>query len=82
MTIQDNAIIQPIPTDELLAEKERKWRLVLPTDYRSFIVKYNGVYQMYLSILIKLSHSITNSRIAEKVMPYRIPSQRLCRWGL
>ncbi len=28
---------------------------------------------MYLSILIKLSHSITNSRIAEKVMPYRIP---------
>lgn len=42
MTIQDNAIIQPIRTDELLEEKERKWRLVLPTDYRSFIVKYNG----------------------------------------
>lgn len=29
MTIQDNTIIQPIPTDELLAEKERKWRLVV-----------------------------------------------------
>lgn len=42
MTIQDDTIIQPIPTDELLAEKERKWRLVLPVDYRNFVVKYNG----------------------------------------
>lgn len=42
MTIQDNTIIQPIPSAELLAEKERKWRLVLPTDYREFIVSYNG----------------------------------------
>ena len=42
MTIQDNTIIQPIPTDELLAEKERKWRLVLPADYRNFVVNYNG----------------------------------------
>ena len=42
MTIQNDTIIQPIPTDELLAEKGRKWRLVLPTDYRNFIVNYNG----------------------------------------
>lgn len=42
MTIQDNTIIQPLPTDELLTEKERKWRLVLPRDYRNFVVKYNG----------------------------------------
>lgn len=42
MTIQDNTIIHPMPTDELLAEKERKWRLVLPVDYRNFIVNYNG----------------------------------------
>lgn len=42
MTIQDNTIIQPIPTDELLTEKEKKWRLVLPADYKNFIVNYNG----------------------------------------
>ena len=42
MTIQDNTIIKPMPTDELLADKERKWRLVLPDDYREFIVNYNG----------------------------------------
>lgn len=42
MTIQENTIIQPIPSIELLAEKERKWRLVLPADYRDFIVNYNG----------------------------------------
>ena len=42
MTIQDDTIIQPLPIDELLAEKERKWRLVLPADYRNFVVKYNG----------------------------------------
>ena len=42
MTIQENTVIQPIPSAELLAEKEQKWRLVLPTDYRDFIVNYNG----------------------------------------
>ena len=29
MTVQDNSIIQPTLSAELLAEKERKWRLVL-----------------------------------------------------
>ena len=43
MTIQDNTIIQPTPSEALLMEKERKWRLVLPNDYREFILKYNGV---------------------------------------
>ncbi len=42
MTIQENTIIQPTPTKELLTEKERKWRLVLPTEYRTFLMKYNG----------------------------------------
>lgn len=42
MTIQANTIIQPMPSAELLAERERKWRLVLPTDYKDFIVNYNG----------------------------------------
>ena len=26
MTVQDNSIIKPTSSDELLAEKERKWR--------------------------------------------------------
>jgi hypothetical protein len=29
MTVQDNSIIKPTPSAELLAEKERKWRRVL-----------------------------------------------------
>ena len=28
MTVQDNSIIKPTPSAELLAEKERKWRRV------------------------------------------------------
>lgn len=42
MTIQENSVVQPVPSAELLAEKERKWRVVLPADYREFIMKYNG----------------------------------------
>lgn len=42
MTIQYNTVIQPTPSAEFLVEKERKWRLVLPTDYREFLEKYNG----------------------------------------
>lgn len=42
MNIQENTIIYPLPNDELLAEKERKWRLVIPHDYKEFIVRYNG----------------------------------------
>ena len=42
MTIQYDTVIHPTPSDELLAEKERKWRLVLPKDYKDFIVNYNG----------------------------------------
>lgn len=42
MTIQDNTVVKPTPNDILLAEKERKWRLKLPTDYKEFIANYNG----------------------------------------
>ena len=42
VTIRENTIIQPVPTIDLLQEKERKWRLHLPDDYKSFIMKYNG----------------------------------------
>lgn len=42
MTIKDNTIIYPLPSDALLTEKERKWRVVLPADYKDFIMNYNG----------------------------------------
>lgn len=42
MTIQENTVVQPLPSAELLTDKERKWRLTLPADYRDFIIKYNG----------------------------------------
>lgn len=42
MTIQENTIIYPVPSAELLAEKEKKWNLVLPSDYKAFITQYNG----------------------------------------
>ncbi len=42
MTIQDNTVIEPMPSDDLLIEREKKWRLVLPQDYKDFISKFNG----------------------------------------
>lgn len=42
MTIQEDTILQPIPSAELLVKREKQWRLVLPTDYREFVVNYNG----------------------------------------
>lgn len=42
MIIQENTVVYPVPSAELLAEKEKKWKLVLPNDYRAFITQYNG----------------------------------------
>lgn len=42
MTIKEDTIVLPLPSDELLKEMEGYWRQVLPKDYREFIVKYNG----------------------------------------
>ncbi len=42
MTILNSTIIQPTPTEELITEKEKNWRLILPTDYKNFIMNYNG----------------------------------------
>lgn len=42
MNIIDSTIILPTPTEELIAEKEKKWRLNLPEDYKKFIMQYNG----------------------------------------
>lgn len=42
MTIQKNTIIQPTPSNDLLLKKEKKWRIILPEDYREFIISNNG----------------------------------------
>ena len=42
MKIQDNTVILPKPTEKLLLEHERNWRLKLPEDYKDFIMNYNG----------------------------------------
>lgn len=42
MTIQITDIAKPLPNTELLEERERQWRLILPNDYKEFIKKYNG----------------------------------------
>lgn len=42
MKIQDNTIILPKPTEKLLLEQERNWRLKLPDDYKEFVMNYNG----------------------------------------
>lgn len=42
VNIQENSIVYPLPSDELLAEKEGKWRVTLPNDYKRFIIRYNG----------------------------------------
>lgn len=42
MKIQDNTVILPKPTEKLLLEHERKWRLKLPEDYKDFVMNYSG----------------------------------------
>ena len=35
----ESKIILPLPTDTLLKEKEKIWRVILPEDYKDFIKK-------------------------------------------
>ncbi len=42
MNIKNESIINPLPDDLLIAEKENKWRVKLPNSYREFLKKYNG----------------------------------------
>ncbi|PGL61961.1 SMI1/KNR4 family protein, partial [Bacillus thuringiensis] len=42
MEIKDGSVIYPVPDDTLLSEKERKWRIKLPSAYKEFIKKNNG----------------------------------------
>lgn len=39
----ESKIILPLPTDTLLKEKEKIWRVILPEDYKDFIKKENGL---------------------------------------
>ena len=43
MTLKEQAIISPMPTDALLHEREAAWRVKLPDDYKEFIKKENGL---------------------------------------
>ncbi len=42
MTIQEETIITPLPTDELIERKESFWRIKLPVSFKNFIKKSNG----------------------------------------
>lgn len=39
----DNTIVSPLPSQELIAKEEGYWHIKLPNDYKEFIAKYNGV---------------------------------------
>lgn len=41
MIIKDNTKISPLPDDELINHKEKKWKVKLPASYREFL-KENG----------------------------------------
>lgn len=42
MNIQDNTIILPLPTENLIKKREELWNIRLPADYKEFIKKCNG----------------------------------------
>ena len=42
MEIKEDSIAYPLPSNELIEEKEKKWHLVLLQDYKAFVMSYNG----------------------------------------
>lgn len=42
MNINNNTIVYPLPSDELITREEKAWRVKLPNGYSEFIKKYNG----------------------------------------
>lgn len=42
MTIKENTIVYPLPNSEWLEKREEYWELILPNDYKTFIMKNNG----------------------------------------
>lgn len=49
MNIKEESIIRPLPTLELVTEKEKKWRINLPEEYKEFILQYSGAIPCYKS---------------------------------
>lgn len=42
MNIKEGTVINPLPNEELIAEKEKRWRITLPKDYKDFMLQYSG----------------------------------------
>lgn len=42
MEINEDSIIKPIPTNEIIDNEERLWNIKLPNEYVLFIQNYNG----------------------------------------
>ena len=56
MEIKKDSIIYPLPSDNLLAEKEAFWRVKLPPDYKQMIKRNNGASPEAKAFKVK-SHS-------------------------
>ncbi|MGG0486788.1 SMI1/KNR4 family protein [Priestia aryabhattai] len=56
MEIKKDSIIYPLPSDNLLAEKEAFWRVKLPPDYKQMIKRNNGASPGAKAFKVK-SHS-------------------------
>lgn len=50
MNFDLNSIVLPCPTDEILKKKEGNWCLTLPSAYKEFIKKMNGVKPVDASV--------------------------------
>lgn len=42
MNIITNSVIEPLPSDVMMEENEKKWHVKLPSAYKNFLKKYNG----------------------------------------
>lgn len=42
MYIDENTIVHPLPSQTLIEDRERKWRVKLPESYKMFVMRYNG----------------------------------------
>ena len=42
MHIQKESIIHPLPSLDVVKEREKRWRQTLPADYKAFITGFNG----------------------------------------
>ncbi|ETT30265.1 SMI1/KNR4 family protein [Paenibacillus sp. FSL P4-0338] len=61
MEVKDQTIIYPLPDDVLLTEKENKWRIKLPDEYKEFIKICNGASPVKASFRCN-NHSYTIDR--------------------